>query len=156
MMNYLFVGIFTLEIIVRFIAQGPRSFFRNGWQCFDFAIVVGCLAVIPLDGIVNLQALRPFRLLLVFRMIKRARGIKMLVGVLLMSLPAVINVSMLLFLSFFIFAVMGMQFFSLLRYGNAIDTLANFRTFGDSISMLYRGITGEGWNAAMDDMRVTS
>ena len=155
-LNLGFVLVFTVELTMRMAAQYPRAFFSNGWQIFDFVIVVGSLIVIPLDGIVNLQALRPFRLLLIFRMIKRARGIKMLVGVLLMSLPAVINVSSLLFLSFFIFAVMGMQFFALLRYGNAIDTLANFRTFGDSISMLYRGITGEGWNAAMDDMRVTS
>lgn len=153
--NLLFVAIFTVEITLRLVAQYPRSFFRNGWQCFDFAIVIGCLIMIPLDGIVNLQALRPFRLMLVFRMIKRASGIKMMVGVLLMSLPAVFNVSSLLFLSFFIYAVLGMQFFALVKFGNAIHTLANFRTFGNSISLLFRGITGESWNGIMHDLMVT-
>ena len=108
-LNLCFVMVFTIEISIRLIAQYPQAFFRNGWQVFDFVIVLGSLVVIPLDGIVNLQALRPFRLLLVFRMIKRAKGIKMMVGVLLMSMPAAINVCSLLFLTFFIFAVLGMQ-----------------------------------------------
>jgi len=107
--------------------------------------------MIPLDGVVNLTALRPFRLLLLFRMIKRAKGIRLMICTLLLSLPALFNVTCLLFLAYFIFAILGMSWWSNIKFNESINAQAHFRTFPDALLMLARITTGEGWNSMLRD-----
>lgn len=152
--NLVFVVIFTLEMIIKVVGLGMNAYFNDGWNCMDFVIVIGCLVMVPLDGIVNLQALRPFRLFMIFRMIRRWRGIRLMVCTLLMSLPALFNVASLLFLAFFIFAVLGMSQFANVKFGENLTTQANFRHFDSSLLLLTRMVTGEGWNAIMHDCMV--
>ena len=40
--NYVFAGIFTVEAIVKLIAYSYH-YFKDGWNVFDFTIVVGTL-----------------------------------------------------------------------------------------------------------------
>eukprot|EP00658_Telonema_sp_P-2_P084296 TRINITY_DN931_c0_g1_i5.p1 TRINITY_DN931_c0_g1~~TRINITY_DN931_c0_g1_i5.p1 ORF type:complete len:1358 (+),score=416.38 TRINITY_DN931_c0_g1_i5:162-4235(+) len=151
MFNLIFTIIFTVEITIRIIALYPKQFFTDSWNVMDFLIVAVSLVMIPLDGIVNLTALRPFRLLLLFRVIKRAKGIRLMVSTLLLSLPALFNVTCLLFLVYFIFAILGMGWWANVRMNEALFTQANFRTFVDSLLMLARMTAGEGWNVVMWD-----
>ena len=39
--------------------------------------------------------------------------------------------------------------------GESIHQLSNFRSFGNAVSLLFRGITGESWNGVMKDSQVT-
>ena len=143
--------IFTMEIMIRLIALDYGPFFSDNWNVMDFVIVVGCLLMIPLEGSVNLQAVRPFRLLLVFRMIKRARGIQVMISAILTALPALFNVFSMLFLNFFVFAILGMTLFGNVKYGGALNNNANFRDFGSSFLLLLRMVTGESWNYVMKE-----
>jgi len=154
--NMVFVYIFLVELILRMIAWGVGDYFKDPWNNFDFFIVVGCLIVQFLDATgIPVQAVRPLRLLQVFRMIRRCRGIRLMVGTLFISLPAMFNISCLLVLVIFIWAIIGMQIFANLKFGNVIDAHVNFRTFSSSMLLLVRCITGENWNVIMHDCMIT-
>ena len=72
------------------------------------------------------------------------------------SLPALANVGSVLFLFFFIFAVLGMNLFGKVRVtGNFLNRYANFETFGYSMLTLFRMATGEAWNGIMHDCMIT-
>jgi len=160
-LNVIFVWIFTVEIVLRIIAQFPTIFFTDAWNIFDFVIVAACLLVMFVqyaggDSDAKLSSLRPLRLLLIFRVIKRAKGIRLMVTTLLISLPAMINVATLLFLLFFLYAIIGMQMFGNVKFGteHGLGQHANFRYFGNSMLLLFRVITGENWNLIMKDCMV--
>jgi hypothetical protein len=155
MLNFMFTAIFTIECAVKLTGVGFSYYFADGWNCLDFSVVIGSLVMIPLDGLVNLQALRPFRLLIIFRMIRRARGIRLMVSTLLLSLPALFNVTCLLGLAFFIYAVLGMTLFGNVKFGSELNYNANFRYFDDSLLLLCRMVTGEAWNSIMHDCSVS-
>eukprot|EP00656_Telonema_subtile_P003728 TRINITY_DN11687_c0_g2_i8.p1 TRINITY_DN11687_c0_g2~~TRINITY_DN11687_c0_g2_i8.p1 ORF type:complete len:2048 (+),score=517.82 TRINITY_DN11687_c0_g2_i8:88-6231(+) len=150
-LNLIFTIVFTIEITIRIIALYPKAFFADPWNVMDFLIVLVSLIMIPLNGIVNLTALRPFRLLLLFRVIKRAKGIRLMISTLLLSLPALFNVTCLLFLVYFIFSILGMTFWANIKFNEAIFSQAHFRTFPDALLMLARMTTGEQWNVMMRD-----
>jgi len=157
LINVVFVIIFTIELSLRLIAIELGVFFSDPWNIMDTVIVTGCLIILPLDGVIDssmVQALRPFRLFLIFRMIKRAKGIKLMVSALLCSLPAMYNVAVLLFLTFFVFAVLGMTLFGNIKFGEYYNKDANFRNFGSSMLLLMRVVTGESWNMIMNDVGV--
>lgn len=63
--NSYFLYIFTAELALEFLAQGPRRYFRNGWNIFDAAVVgVSYIAAAPATS-----ALRALRVVRVFRLI---------------------------------------------------------------------------------------
>ena len=45
--NYIFAGIFTIEAIIKLMAFG-KGYFHDGWNVFDFIIVIGTFAGIIL------------------------------------------------------------------------------------------------------------
>ena len=154
-LNYVFVGLFTLELSIRLVAIDIKIFFNDAWNILDFVVVTGCLLMIPLDGVVNLNALRPFRLFVLFRIVKRARGLKLMVSALFASVPALFNISTLLFLCFFVYAILGMQLFGNVKFGEFLNENANFRSFGSAMLMLMRVVTGESWNFIMKDCQIS-
>jgi hypothetical protein len=44
--NYSFTAFFTLECILKLLGQGKKLYFKDGWNKFDFFIVVFSLVVI--------------------------------------------------------------------------------------------------------------
>lgn len=87
------------------------------WNMFDFVVVMLSLLSMTVrllpttNSIPGLNLLRIFRVARVFRLIPKAKGLRTLFQTLLVSLPALGNVGSVLFLFFFIFAVMGMNLF---------------------------------------------
>ena len=153
--NDLFVLLFLIELWMRFIALQWRAYFQDGWNIFDFAVIHACAIMFFLKDVgLPVQALRPLRLLLIFRMVKRAKGIRLMVNTLMTSLPACFNIGSLLFLCYFIYAIVGMQMFGNVRFGHALNANCNFRDFPSSVLLLIRVMTGANWNAIMHDLGV--
>lgn len=73
----------------------------------------------------------------VLRLVKGAKGIRTLLFALAMSLPALFNICLLLFLVMFIFAIFGMSFFMNVESHGGLDQDYNFRTFGQSMILLF-------------------
>jgi hypothetical protein len=103
-----------------------------------------------------LAILRVFRVVRVLRLVKRAKGLQTLMQTLVFSLPALFNVGSVLFLFFFIYAVMGMNMFGFVRAGEVLGRHAHFRNFPDAMATLFRSATGERWNGIMHDCMATS
>ncbi|NXO54414.1 SCN5A protein, partial [Aramus guarauna] len=153
--NYFFVAIFTGECVIKILAL-RHYFFTSGWNIFDFAVVVLSLVSIGLsEGFRSLFSptlLRIFRLARIgriLRLIRKARGIRTLLFALLMSLPALFNIGLLLFLVMFIYAIVGMTNFACLGWEGGIDNLFNFQTFDSSILCLFQITTSAGWDGLL-------
>ena len=69
---------------------------------------------------------------------------------------ALFNVGSVLFLFFFIYAVMGMNLFGVVRDGEVLGRHANFKNFPEVMAALFRSATGERWNGIMHDCMTTT
>ena len=160
--NSVFAGVFLMEALLKLVAFGILGYFKDAWNRFDFFVV--CLSVagfvITIFTEVSasyLSLLRVARVARIFRLIPKAKGLKALFQTLLYSLPALGNVGSVLFLFFFIFAVLGMNLFGKMRFSSGeLSRYANFETFGFSMLTLFRMATGEAWNGIMHDTMIQS
>ena len=158
--NTIFAAVFLLEAILKLIAFRPRQYFSDAWNSFDFGVVclsvVGFVITVATDvSATYLSLLRVFRVARIFRLIPKAKGLRTLFQTLLYSLPALGNVGSVLFLFFFIFAVMGMNLFGKVVYSSGeINRYANFEEFYWALLTLFRMSTGEAWNGLMHDCMV--
>ena len=114
-----FSALFLGECIVRVIARGfirsPQSYLRyTWWNVLDFVIVVmGVLDFFPgaTSGGGAISSFRLFRVLRVLRTVTTFHELKMLVLVLLRSLPLLADVLVLCCCIFFVFGILGVQIF---------------------------------------------
>ncbi|XP_032865608.1 sodium channel protein type 5 subunit alpha [Tyto alba] len=153
--NFFFVAVFTAECVIKILAL-RHYFFTSGWNIFDLAVVILSLVSIGLsEGFRTLFSptlLRIFRLARIgriLRLIRKAKGIRTLLFALLMSLPALFNIGLLLFLVMFIYAIVGMTNFACLGWEGGIDNLFNFQTFDSSILCLFQITTSAGWDGLL-------
>ncbi|NXD63988.1 SCN4A protein, partial [Eolophus roseicapillus] len=153
--NLFFVAVFTGECVIKILAL-RHYFFTCGWNIFDLAVVILSLVSTGLaEGFHTLFSptlLRIFRLARIgriLRLIRQARGIRALLFALLMSLPALFNIGLLLFLVMFIYAIVGMTNFACLGWEGGIDNLFNFQTFDSSILCLFQITTSAGWDGLL-------
>ena len=98
-MDKVILGIFVLEALVKMAAYGRRPwlYFADGWNVFDFLIVVVCL--LPVGGPFA-AVLRLARALRLLRLVSTLPKLQLLVGALLRSLSAMGYVGLLLVLLF--------------------------------------------------------
>ncbi|CAD8079150.1 unnamed protein product [Paramecium primaurelia] len=161
--NTAFTFVFIGEAILKIIALGPIGYMRNSWNRFDFFVV--CASILDLilsftgNSFISFlsagpQLARVFRVLRVtrlFRLIKSFEGLQKLIETAIYSLPAMLNVTALLFLVFFIFSILGVFLFGTIKSGWAIDNTNNFQDFHHSFLLLFRCATGEDWYIIMFD-----
>ena len=70
-----------------------------------------------------------------------AKSLRTLFNTLIVTLPSLGNIGSLLFLLYFIYAAMGMQLFSHVKYSGELNEHANFRSFGRAMITLVRCAT---------------
>lgn len=132
--NYVFQGIFTLEAILKILGLGPRQYFRNYWNIFDFLVVFGTYVGIIVGTFSNLQVgsqatvMRAFRIMRIFRLMKKAKKMKVVINTFVLSIPSIMNVGGLLMLMVYLYAVLGMFLFAFHKteQGFGISEWANF------------------------------
>lgn len=66
-----------------------------------------------------------------------------------MSLPALFNIGLLLFLVMFIYAIFGMANFAYVKMEDGIDDMFNFQTFANSMLCLFEITTSAGWDGLL-------
>uniref|UniRef100_A0A8D2ISN7 Ion transport domain-containing protein n=1 Tax=Varanus komodoensis TaxID=61221 RepID=A0A8D2ISN7_VARKO len=109
--NLVFTGIFTAEMVLKIIAMDPYYYFQEGWNIFDSIIVSLSLMELGLANVEGLSVLRSFRLLRVFKLAKSWPTLNMLIKIIGNSVGALGNLTLVLAIIVFIFAVVGMQLF---------------------------------------------
>jgi len=92
------------------------------------------------------RVIRLARIGRVLRLIRGAKGIRTLLFALMMSMPALFNIGLLLFLVMFIYAVFGMANFAYVKKRDGLDDMFNFETFGNSMICLFQISTSAGWD----------
>uniref|UniRef100_A0A8D1BR27 Sodium channel protein n=2 Tax=Sus scrofa TaxID=9823 RepID=A0A8D1BR27_PIG len=109
--NLVFTGIFAAEMVLKLIAMDPYEYFQVGWNIFDSLIVTLSLVELFLADVEGLSVLRSFRLLRVFKLAKSWPTLNMLIKIIGNSVGALGNLTLVLAIIVFIFAVVGMQLF---------------------------------------------
>jgi voltage-gated sodium channel len=137
--NMYFLFIFTGELVLEFLAQGPRRYFSNGWNIFD-VIVVGLsyIAVSP-----AISALRTLRVIRVFRLVSAVPQMRRVVEALFGAMPGILAAFAILTVVFYIAAVMGTTLFhsdpGFKDLGAALISLfalSQFDSWGETIARL--------------------
>ncbi len=152
--NYVFAVVFLFEAVVKLIAL-RAVYFKSSWNRFDFVVVLASIVGVIVQFTTSVDigsaatVIRTFRVLRVLRLVKKARRLNQLFKTLLLTLPSLGNIGGLMFLLIFIYAVMGVQLFAGVQYGDFIDRHANFQSFGTALLVLIRASTGESWNGIM-------
>uniref|UniRef100_A0A8C3GP08 Sodium channel protein n=1 Tax=Cairina moschata TaxID=8855 RepID=A0A8C3GP08_CAIMO len=154
--NLVFIVIFTGECVLKMFAL-RYYYFTIGWNIFDFVVVILSIAGIVLSDIIEkyfvsptlFRVIRLARIGRVLRLIRGAKGIRTLLFALMMSLPALFNIGLLLFLVMFIYSIFGMSNFAYVKKEAGIDDIFNFETFGNSIICLFQITTSAGWDGLL-------
>jgi hypothetical protein len=154
--NYVLVGYFTLEIILKIIAYGFKYFWGQIWNKFDslivFLSIIGFFETYLNEVGIDVTILKIIRVTRLIRILKINRDLRKLLKSLMMSLRNILNVFVLLILVWFVFSIIGMNIFSKTEFGEAYNKDANFATFYISMLLMIRCTTGSRWNDIMHEM----
>ena len=140
--HWIVVGVFMVEAGLKLASQypHPQTYFRDGWNVFDFAIIV--LSLVPFTGSFSTVA-RLVRLLRITRLTNRSKEIRIMIATIVKSLPSMLNILFLLGILFFIYGVAGYHLFS------EIDQ-EHWGSLPNSLITLFKIITLEGWVELMN------
>ncbi|XP_075685505.1 sodium channel protein type 2 subunit alpha-like [Rhinoderma darwinii] len=155
--NMVFIVLFTGEFLLKLFSL-RHYYFTSGWNIFDLVVVIISIVGMFLANIIEklfvsptlFRVIRLARIGRILRLIKAAKGIRTLLFALMMSLPALFNIGLLLFLVMFIYAIFGMSNFAFVKDGGGIDDIFNFKTFGNSMLCLFMITTSAGWDLLLE------
>lgn len=144
---------FIIEAAIKIVALSPKpwNYFRNGWNLFDFSLIV--LSLLPITSQFALLG-RLMRLLRVLRLINALPELRLIVETLIRSIPSMFHIMLLMSVLFFIYAVLGFHLFHQhdplhwrdLSY--AVLTLFRIVTLEDWTDVMYKGMELSPWYAA--------
>lgn len=139
--NRIVLAVFIVEAALKIYAVAPRlrDYFGNGWNLFDFSVVV--FSLLPATGQFAMIA-RLARLLRVLRLISTIPELRLIVATLVRSIPSMMHVIMLMGVIFYIYAVAGYHIF------HEHDPV-HWRSLGISLLTLFRIVTLEDWTDVM-------
>ncbi len=125
--------VFCLEISARLLAY-RWSFWRSGWNIFDFAVVA--VALVPGAG--PWAVLRSLRVLRVMRLLTVIPSLRKVVAAFLHAIPGIGGVLLLMSVFLYTSAVLAVNLFGR-------DFPQWFGTLGGSLFSLFQILTLEGW-----------
>uniref|UniRef100_A0A672P3G5 Voltage-dependent L-type calcium channel subunit alpha-1F-like n=1 Tax=Sinocyclocheilus grahami TaxID=75366 RepID=A0A672P3G5_SINGR len=149
-LNMVFTGLFTVEMIIKLMALRLRHYFIDAWNSFDALIVVGSVSSED-SSRVSITFFRLFRVMRLVKLLSKGEGIRTLLWTFVKSLQALPYVALLIAMIFFIYAVIGMQTFGKIAMHDhtQINRNNNFQTFPQAVLLLFRCATGEAWQEIM-------
>lgn len=108
--NHLILGIFIVEAGLKMIALWPRPqrYFGNGWNVFDFAVIV--LSLLPASGEFATVA-RLIRLLRVLRLVTAMPKLRLMVATLVRCIPGMGHVLSLMAILFYVYGIAGVHLY---------------------------------------------
>lgn len=131
-----FLWFFTIEIMMRILAEKRiHHFFQSKWNVFDFVVVAG---VLIFSGTYFISAIRILRVFRVLRAVTVIPSLQRLVSAFLKTIPSLGTIMLLLSLVFYIYAVLGVMFFSEIAP-------VYFGSFHLAVMTLFQLITLDSW-----------
>ncbi|UNZ18114.1 ion transporter [Streptomyces sp. 891-h] len=139
--EHIFLGLFTVEILLRAGAHAdrPKDFLRDPWNLFDFAVVLcGYLPVVRENATI-LRLLRLSRVLRAARFLPQLRIVLVAVG---RSLPGTVSFLLVGTLLLYLYAMLGWVFF-------ADEDPEHFGSLGRAVLTLFLLMTLDGLGDAV-------
>ncbi|KAL4157037.1 hypothetical protein PRNP1_006063 [Phytophthora ramorum] len=150
--HYIFSLIYALDAVLRVAAVGWRDFLMKGftWRTFN-----SCTAFIMLVGpllsdspvLLVLGMTRAFDFKHLSLVLERSRALRTLFRTLLASVQLTLKVTLLLGYVLFVFAIVGVQVFSLTRWASGLNGNLNLTTFPMAYAAFVKFAAGEDWYA---------
>ncbi len=136
-LDMVILWIFVGEIAIKVGAEGrhPLRYFADGWNVFDFLIVVVCF--LPVDSGFA-KVFRLVRVLRVFRLITRVPRLQLIVRSLIKCFGSVGYIGLLLLIFIYSYAVIGVRLFG------ATDP-QHFASLHQAMLTMFQVVTLEGW-----------
>ena len=132
---------FIFEIAIKMIAEKKTlNFFKSKWNVFDFIIVV--ITLLPLESSGYAAVARLMRVFKILRLFTARPELKAILDMLIKAIPAIIDIVILMFIIFYIYAIIGSFVFVDLPSGLWKDFLVSMLT-------LFRILTFEDWTDVM-------
>jgi len=175
---FFFTVVFVIEVLLKLIAYGGKTFFKDGFNTLNFVVSLSTLIMSIVvgsthangAGITAIRSIRLLRIFYAFRNVPLLRSVIQGVGRCLFKLIGIIP---LVGIFWFILAVIGNQFFGekYIGYnGEPCSTFITeqqleeqgcprwtFSTLGNSLVVVFQIMTGEDWNQVMfEAMNVTN
>ncbi|NEW59714.1 ion transporter [Sulfurovum sp. bin170] len=150
-MDYFVTIYFLIEIAIKMAAEEKTSdFFKSGWNIFDFVIVI--ITLIPLENTTMAAVARLLRIFRVLRLITARPGLKRIIDMLMGAIPSIVDIVILMFIIFYIYAILGNFLFAGVESGLwenfliAMLTLFRILTFEDWTDVMYEGMEVHPWS----------
>ncbi|KAE8890753.1 hypothetical protein PF005_g14867 [Phytophthora fragariae] len=150
--HYIFSLIYAFDAVLRVAAVGWRDFLMKGftWRTFNsctaFIMLVGPLiSDSPVFLILGMTRAFDFKHLSL--VLERSRALRTLFRTLLASVQLTLKVTLLLGYVLFVFAIVGVQVFSLTRWASGLNSNLNLTTFPMAYSAFVKFAAGEDWYA---------
>jgi hypothetical protein len=112
--------IFVVEMVVKIIVigfyWGERTYLKDSWNILDFIIVMFSILTWIMEAAAGadisfIRGFRALRALRPLRVVSKNEGIKTVVNSLLLSIPALLNVLLIVLLFLMVFGILGIQLF---------------------------------------------
>jgi len=123
--NIIFFVLYSIEMILKWIGLGLKQYFKDVWNQFDCLLVVVSAfdlyasttagSIIPFPPSV-LRVVRLFRVVRILRILKTAKNLRTIITTIRVSLPGLYNITILLSIVLYIYAVICMNFFYRINY----------------------------------------
>ncbi|MFN3385208.1 MAG: ion transporter [Candidatus Thermochlorobacter sp.] len=150
LLDKIILAAFITELILGIGSYGkaPLNFFKDGWNIFDTMIVIACaLPYILPENAMHAHFFAVLRLVRVLRILKLAeqlQELQIIINALFNSLPSLFYVFLLIVMYFYIYAVIGTDFFR--------EDCEDFESILSALLTLFRIVTFDDWAVLMKDL----
>jgi hypothetical protein len=122
-----FTIIFMIECFLKLVAY-QKQYFNNGWNNFDFMVVVGGIYGLVMKNQITAQlsVFRILRVCRVLRLLKKAKRLYIIFNAFIHTIPAFVNVGSLIMVLIYIFSVLGNRIFAKVKMTGSLDRHKNF------------------------------
>uniref|UniRef100_A0A3P9LI49 Ion transport domain-containing protein n=1 Tax=Oryzias latipes TaxID=8090 RepID=A0A3P9LI49_ORYLA len=115
--DQVFTYVFVVEMLLKWVAYGFKTYFTNAWCWLDFLIVDVSLVsltanILGYSELGAIKSLRTLRALRPLRALSRFEGMKVVVNALVGAIPSIFNVLLVCLIFWLIFSIMGVNLFA--------------------------------------------
>jgi voltage-gated sodium channel len=148
--DYAVTVYFVVEISIRMLSYRRKlDFFKSGWNIFDFIIVL--ITTVPIEQTDFAAIARVMRVFRILRLFTARPELKRIIDMLIKAIPSIIDIVLLMFIIFYIYAIIGSFIFAELEsklfdnFLTAMLTLFRILTFEDWTDIMYEAMALSPW-----------
>ncbi|KAL0565893.1 calcium channel protein [Marasmius crinis-equi] len=139
--------VYIVDVIVRLVGLGWKSFRANGWNLFDVIVTAGSFITTFIvrfgtSGFVSEQLQKLFLVSIAFKLVQRTNSLNRLFKTAMASLPSILSLLLLWLIFFGFFAILKVEVFGLTKWGSGENVNQNYSSISSALVMLSFMSTG--------------